>query len=98
MFNREDVYRAVKEAGFLNVEKVASLFDLPKEEVVWCGFSDQARAFKVTIPRRRMDKNVAAGGFMEYDVHGSQQYLPLMQVQIPEGLLATLRPIVDGRI
>lgn len=95
MFEREQVYNAIKNAGILGKHDIANMFAIKSEEVVWCGFFDQARAFKATIPRRRNGKNVAAGGFLENDVHGSQQYMPLMKMVLPEALARELRSITE---
>ncbi|KAH6658033.1 hypothetical protein BKA67DRAFT_204926 [Truncatella angustata] len=91
MFGSADVYSAVKESGMLSLGALASAFGLPEEQVVWCGFFEPALAFKVTVPRIRNGQTVPAGGFMENDVHGSQQYLPLSNMELPTGLLSKLR-------
>ncbi|KAI1505951.1 hypothetical protein F5X99DRAFT_415628 [Biscogniauxia marginata] len=90
MFSSQDTFLAVKESGFFCPETVATLFDLPESDIIWCGFFDPAMAFKVTIPRIRAGKRVASGSFMENDVHGAQQYLPLMHLKLPEDLVAKL--------
>lgn len=71
IFDRESIYRAVKNASVLRTEAVAKLFDIPIEHIVYSGFFDQARAYKATTARLRDGKRVPAGGYMEDDVHGS---------------------------
>ncbi|GAD96986.1 hypothetical protein NECHADRAFT_90636 [Paecilomyces variotii No. 5] len=82
MFEDEATYERIKQLGILTPKRIAELYGLAVEDIVWCGFFDPALAFKVTIPRRRDGKNVPSGGPMESDVHGSQKYFPLASLQI----------------
>ncbi|XXH02207.1 hypothetical protein Hte_008575 [Hypoxylon texense] len=90
IFESRDTYLKVKESGLLSAKAVASAYKLPESDVVWSGFFDPAQAFKATIPRIRAGKRTPGGSFMENDVHGSQQHLPLVNVKLPEELIATL--------
>lgn len=45
---------------------------------VLCFAVDNARAFKVTIPRRRVQ-----GEFGDSDLHGGQQHALLMSIEVP---------------
>lgn len=91
MFENESVYRILKESQILSSKLIEDIFALKPEEVLWCGWFDQARAWKATIPRKRHGISMAGGGFMENDIHGSQQYIPLANVQIPAEVSARLR-------
>lgn len=92
MFSDPIIYNQIKNSNILTAEKIASLYDIPVEDIVWCGFFDPALAFKATIPRRaHFSSNpgndsssfvVSSGGPWETDVHGSQKYLPLMNLQV----------------
>ncbi|KAL7917676.1 hypothetical protein ACQKWADRAFT_306217 [Trichoderma austrokoningii] len=82
IFNSKETYDHVKNTGLLTTELVAKIYDLSADDIVYCGFFDQALAFKATIPRMRNGKPVASGGFMEDDVHGSQKYLPIMNLKL----------------
>lgn len=82
MFETKEIYERIKKLGILTPQRIAQLYDLRVEDIVWCGFFDPALAFKATIPRRLNEKNVSSGGPMENDVHGSQKYFPLMNLQI----------------
>ncbi|EXJ69917.1 uncharacterized protein A1O5_06990 [Cladophialophora psammophila CBS 110553] len=99
MFDIEEIYRAIKDSGILSQNLIESLYHLKTEECIWCGWFDQARAFKATIPRKRNSQRKASGGFFESDVHGSQQYVPLFKVPIPEDVAEKIRKIlkVDER-
>ena len=81
-FEKADVYNRVKASGRLSPEVIAQLFSLDVGDIVFCGFFDQALAFKATIPRTRNGKACPSGGYMENDVHGSQLYLPLMGIKL----------------
>lgn len=90
MFDRPEVYAAIKRSGILTPDVVAQLYELRPDEMIWSGFFDIALAYKATIPRKRNGKAVASGGYMEDDVHGSQMYLPLMNLKLPEALRGEL--------
>ncbi|KAK8006592.1 hypothetical protein PG991_012889 [Apiospora marii] len=90
MFETEATYQAVKQSGLLAEDRVAAALGVSREHIVWRGFFDPARAFKVTIPRIRGGKLVPAGGFMEDDVHGTQQHLELFNLRLSDGLLERL--------
>lgn len=82
IFNSKDIYDQIKNSGLLRPELIAELYDLSLDSIVYCGFFDQALAFKATIPRMRNGRPAVSGGFMEDDVHGSQKYLPLMNLKL----------------
>ena len=84
MFETEPIFQLVKSTNFLNAGVLARLNGIHEDEVVWSGFFDQALAFKATIPRLQRGKPAANGGFMENDVHGSQKYIGLLTLPLPE--------------
>ncbi|KAF2728822.1 hypothetical protein EJ04DRAFT_86280 [Polyplosphaeria fusca] len=91
LFPSPHIYNVVKESGFLTVQKIAQLYDMKTDNVIYCGFFDQAWAFKATIPRMRNGKFAVSGSFGEEDVHGSQMYLPLTGLKLPQDLIEQLR-------
>jgi hypothetical protein len=86
MFDSEEKYQLVKSSNMLTTASMATLFAVSEEDIVWDGFFDQALAYKVTIPRLRNGKPATSGGYMENDVHGSQMYIGLMNMKLPETL------------
>lgn len=86
LFSQPAIYKLVKSSNFLNRATVAKLYCLSEDEIVYCDFYDPAMAFKATIPRKRGNKMVPSGGFMEADVHGSQQYVGLLEMELSEDL------------
>jgi hypothetical protein len=77
LFRDEADYQRVKESGVLTAELIAQLYLCPVDSVRFFQ-CDKARAFKFTIPRRRVQ-----GDFGDADLHGGQQHAPVMSIQIP---------------
>jgi hypothetical protein len=77
LFKDDESYQRVKRSGALNVDMFASLYrtDPSKVRFFEC---DRARAFKFSIPHPTIQ---AAPG--SSDLHGGQQFIPLLDVQIP---------------
>ncbi|EXJ94341.1 hypothetical protein A1O1_02735 [Capronia coronata CBS 617.96] len=90
IFESPQVYQTVKRSGFLTEETVASLYSLRVEEIIFCGFFDQALAWKATIPRMTDGKYSTSGSFLDDDYHGSQKYSPLMNLKLPSALAEEL--------
>ncbi|KEF59047.1 uncharacterized protein A1O9_03890 [Exophiala aquamarina CBS 119918] len=86
LFDLAEVYELVKSSGVLTAEKIAEQYKLVPGEMVWSGFFDLAQAFKATFPRKRDGKLRVSGGYLENDVHGSQQYLQLMELKLSDDL------------
>ncbi|KAG4285974.1 hypothetical protein FPRO06_07234 [Fusarium proliferatum] len=85
MFASEEAYEAVKSSDLLSPSNVAKAIGISEEDIIWIGFFDPAISFKVTIPRIRSGKKKSAGGFMENDIHGSQEHMGLASLKLPEG-------------
>jgi hypothetical protein len=77
MFSNECAYRRVKQAGVLSVERFATLYrcDPARVRFFEC---DNALAFKFSIPRP-----IVQGELGDADLHGGQQYVPLMEIEVP---------------
>lgn len=82
IFDNTELYKQIKNSDILQPGLIAELYGLQAEDIVYCGFFDQALAFKATIPRLRDGKPAISGGFMENDVHGSQGYMPLFNLEL----------------
>lgn len=83
LFFTREIYDKVRNSGLLSDETVAEALNVSPEDIIWIGFFEPALAFKVTIPRYRGGKRTAAGGFMEDDVHGSQQHTGVAKLLLP---------------
>ncbi len=78
MFRSDDEYVAVRDAGVLGPELFARLYQVPVEAVKVTPY-DTVRAIKVTVPRR-----TSGGSPDDTDVDGAQQYVPLLDIELPE--------------
>jgi hypothetical protein len=77
MFADAAPYEHVKRTGVLTAETFATLYGVRSDQVraFTC---DQALAFKFSIPRPRVQ-----GDFGDGDLHGGQQYAPLLDIEVP---------------
>jgi hypothetical protein len=77
IFAAAEPYERVKRAGVLTPELFADLYGVSSDEVQ--AFAcDPALAFKFSIPRPHVQ-----GDFGDGDLHGGQQYAPLLDVEVP---------------
>jgi len=79
-FAEEGPYQRVKNSGILTQELVAKLYHIRPEEVQGIYFVDGARGIKITIPKPPREAN---GDPRCRDVYGAQQYISLLDVEIP---------------
>lgn len=70
-------YQRVKDSGALNPTAFAELYRCPIEKVRFFECKN-ALAFKFSIPRP-----IPQGELGDGDLHGGQQFIPLMNVKIP---------------
>lgn len=77
LFSDEDSYRRVKRSGALNAEMFAKLYHTSVDKVSFFE-CDLARAFKFSIPHPTTQGALGAA-----DLHGGQQFIPLLDVNIP---------------
>ncbi|TVY14208.1 hypothetical protein LARI1_G007945 [Lachnellula arida] len=92
VFSSLPVYNIIKASSLLTPTTLARMYHLKEEDIVWCGFFDQAMAWKCTIPRCGDDgERKVAGGFMETDVHASQQYAGLLGLELGEDVRGEIR-------
>ncbi|KPM35795.1 hypothetical protein AK830_g10775 [Neonectria ditissima] len=89
IFTSEAMFNSIIKSNLLSPDTVAKALGVAKEDIVWMGFFKPALAFKVTIPRFRAGKKTPAGGFMENDVHGSQQHLGLATLKLPTPVVSS---------
>jgi hypothetical protein len=78
MFDDDERYQRVKRSGALTPETISERYGLPPEDVRLF-FCDNALAIKASIPRP-----YPQGDVRDSDGHGGQQYVPLMDIEIPE--------------
>ena len=78
MFTDPEIYRRVKESGALSREAIAEAYGIPLETITHFFAYDPGLAFKASMRRP-----VSSGDVGETDVYGAQQYIPLLDIQIP---------------
>ncbi len=78
IFREEDKYQQVKNSGVLTRESIARLFGMEIDRISDFVEYDPAYAIKFTIHRR-----VPSGSPGDSDIFGSQQYPPLLDIQVP---------------
>jgi Domain of unknown function (DUF4387) len=71
-------YERVKKAGVLTRESVARLYGMPVERISDFVEFDPANAIKFTIFRLQ-----PSGSPGDPDIFGSQQYAPLLDIEVP---------------
>jgi len=77
LFDDPKVYSRVKKSKVLSRQLFASLYGV-SENTVRFFECDNALGFKFSIPRP-----IFQGDIGDSDQHGGQQYVPLMEVEIP---------------
>jgi hypothetical protein len=73
-------YDKVKAAKVLSRESVATLYGIQESRISDFVFFDPAYAIKFTISRNR-----PSGSPGDSDIFGSQQYAPLLDIEVPVG-------------
>ncbi|WP_137922440.1 DUF4387 domain-containing protein [Hydrogenophaga sp. 2FB] len=77
LFSDEASYERVKRSGALNADMFARLYQTESAKVRFFE-CDRARAFKFSIPHP-----TTQGALGCADLHGGQQFIPLLDVEIP---------------
>jgi hypothetical protein len=77
LFSGPEDYGRVVDSGVLNAGRIGQAYGLPPEKVRIFAF-DPAHAIKISIPRL-----VSCGDPADTDVMGGQQFVPLLDVEIP---------------
>ena len=78
IFTDRAVYERVKKARVLTRESVAKLYGIPAERISDFVEFDPANAIKFTIYRVS-----PSGSPGDPDIFGSQQYAPLLEIEVP---------------
>jgi hypothetical protein len=78
MFDDPAAYERVKRSGVIEAGRIAAAYRVPREHVLVCKPFDAALAFKITLRRP-----VSSGDWMDTDVYGCQQHVPLTALEVP---------------
>lgn len=79
IFNEADNYLRVKDSGVISRHSIAQLYYVPEDWITDFTYYDPAPAIKFTIRRSQPSGSPGCS-----DVYGSQQYAPLMDIEIPD--------------
>ncbi len=77
IFRDAEAYRRTKASGALSAEVFAECFCVPVDQVRFFD-CENALAMKFSIPRP-----VFQGDLGDTDMHGGQQFVPLMDIEVP---------------
>lgn len=77
LFSDDESYQRVKQSGALNQAMFARLYQVEAQHVMFFA-CDSARAFKFSIPHPTTQGHLGSS-----DLHGGQQFIPLIDVEIP---------------
>jgi hypothetical protein len=72
-------YRHVSESGVFTKESLATLFNVPVDRILSIYEYDPGRIIKFTMIRKR-----SSGDFGDRSVFGSQQWAPLIDLEVPD--------------
>ena len=78
IFKEKEKYELVRNSGVLTKQSVSELYKIPEEKITDFVHYDPANAIKFTIKRDRPSGDPGDG-----DIFGSQQYPPLLTVEVP---------------
>ncbi|MBX9973640.1 DUF4387 domain-containing protein [Cytobacillus firmus] len=78
IFREKENYELVRKSGAITIESMSALYNVPEEKITDFVHYDPANAIKFTILRERRSGDPGDG-----DIFGSQQYPPLLSIQIP---------------
>ncbi|ARI76350.1 DUF4387 domain-containing protein [Halobacillus mangrovi] len=78
IFKEQGTYEQIKSSKTINRKKLANLYNIEEEQITDFVEYDPANAIKFTIRRF-----APSGDPGEGDIFGSQQYPPLLDIQVP---------------
>ncbi|MDN4526432.1 DUF4387 domain-containing protein [Fictibacillus fluitans] len=78
IFKEKEKYELVRQSGVITKESISVLYQVPEEKITDFVHYDPANAIKFTILRDRPSGDPGDG-----DIFGSQQYPPLLTIEIP---------------
>ena len=78
IFRDPQSYLRVKNSGVISRDSMARLYSIPQQRISDFVYFDPALAIKFTIYRER-----PSGSPGDPDIFGSQQYAPLLDIEIP---------------
>lgn len=84
LFRDRAAYARVRAANVLNAEAIAGAYGIEAADVTTSQWVEAAQGFKATVRRRALFDG-DQGGVGERDTFGTQQHVPLMAIEVPDG-------------
>lgn len=78
IFERKKDYEHVRDSGTITKESIAQLYSIDENRITDFVLYNPANAIKFTISR-----NQPSGSPGDSDIFGSQQYAPLLNIEVP---------------
>lgn len=78
IFDNADSYKMVKEANVITKKYITELYGLDEGEITDFTYFEPANAIKFSIRRKQPSGSPGCS-----DIYGSQQYAPLLDIEIP---------------
>ena len=79
IFDRKDLYGAIKDNNLISADTIAKAYGVPSEEIIDFVYYDPGLGIKANFKR-----TIPSGGPFESDVYGCQQYAPLLDLEMPD--------------
>jgi hypothetical protein len=79
VFPDDESYRHVCNSGVVTKERMAELYGVPVDRILSVHEYDAGRIIKFTMTRE-----ISSGDFGDRSVFGSQQWAPLIELEVPE--------------
>lgn len=79
LFDDIEKYKRIKDMGLINKGLIGDLYGIKDKKNIMIVYYDQGLGIKVTF-----DRVVSSGTMGDRDVYGSQQYAPLMSLEVPD--------------
>lgn len=78
IFNNKEIYDTVKASNVITRELIRELYQVSDDKIITFEYFDAAEALKITLVRPRPEASIG-----EIDMHGCQQHVPLLSIEIP---------------
>ena len=76
IFNNQEQFKQMKDSGVWNQESLSRLCKIDLKAIDECLVYEPAMAFKCTYQRP-----ISSGAFGDNDIYGSQQHVPLYEIE-----------------
>lgn len=75
--NNQENFQWIKDSNVINNKLICDLYKINEDQIEGIYFFDEVLGVKITIQRE-----ISSGTFGDVDVYGTQQYIPLLNVEV----------------